>query len=178
MFGNKTKTLEQMFRQRDDEFEKHCQKIKEYLKPTLDGLEELFNLSDENQEGKFTWEVFEINAEAKELLIVGTVKYRPGDVLVFGGQPIEVTEQNAPLLERIFRFVVPTDLADKQSSVETIKYMEKIIAESENDAQQAEQIQSGAQIADPEAVATPEFDLDGLTPEQKEKLFLSTGFKN
>jgi hypothetical protein len=175
MSGNKT--VEDMFQLRDEEYEKHMEGIKEYLKPTLEGLAELFNLTDERQEGTFAWEIFELTKETKELLIVGTVKYQPGDVLVFGNQPIEVTEQNAPMLERIFRFVVPIQLANKQSKVETVKHMEKVIAENETDAAQAQQIQSGFHNPDPEFL-TPEFDLDGLTAEQKEALFLSTGFKN
>ena len=174
MSGNKT--IEDMFQLRDEEYEKHMERIKEYLKPTLEGLAELFNLSDEIQEGTFSWEIFELTKETDELLIVGTVKYKPGDVLVFGSQPIEVTEQNAPLLERIFRFIVPIPLADKQSSVETVKHMKKVIAENETDAAQAQQIQSGTRAPEPE-FATPEFDTNKLTDEQKEALFLATGVK-
>lgn len=174
MSGNKT--IEDMFQLRDKEYAEHMEQIKEYLKPTLEGLEELFNPNEERQEGTFAWEIFELTQEA-ELLIVGTVKYQPGDVLVFGSQPIEVTEQNAPLLERIFRFIVPIALADKQSSVETVKHMETVIAENETDAAQAQQIQSGARAIVQSETGTPEFDTDELTDEQKEALFLSTGVK-
>lgn len=179
MSGNKT--IEEMFATRDKEYEAHFERLKDYLKPTLEGLETLFKLTDERQEGTFTWEMFEINTEAEEILIAGAVKYKPGDVIILGNQPVEITEAAAPMLERIFRFVVPIQLADKQCSVETIKYMEDVMQENETDAAQAEQIQSGAHLVDLEAgggVGAPEFDTDELTDEQKEALFLSTGIKS
>lgn len=171
-----SKTIREMFQERDTQFEEHVTKIRKYLEPTLDGLEEFFNLKEDKENGWFSWEVFEVDGE--DMLIVGTVRYKPGDVLAFGDQPIEVTAENAHMLERIFRFVVPIALADKQSCPETIKHMTKVIAENQNDAEQAQQIQSGITVADEPEFATPEFDLEGLTDEQKEKLFLSTGFKN
>ncbi len=167
-----------MFKERDTQFEQCCAEIKEYLKPTLEGLETFFNLTADKEAGWFSWEVFEIDQEVEDLLIVGTVRYNPGDILVYGDQPLEVTEANAHLLERIFRFVVPVQVADKQSSAETIKHMEKVIDANPGDAEQAEQIQGGMKVTDEPELAPPEFDLEGLTDDQKEKLFLTTGFKN
>ena len=172
------KTIKDLFHERDVQFEEHVSVIKEYLAPTLEGLETFFNLTEDKENGWFSWEVFELDTDVEDILIVGTVRYKPGDVLMFGDQPIEVTDQNAHLLERIFRFVVPTSLADKQSVAETINHMTHVIAENPSDADNAEQIQSGIAITQEPTLVTPEFDLEGLTDEQKEKLFLSTGFKN
>ena len=60
--------------------------------------------------------------------------------------------------------------------METVKHMKKVIAENETDAAQAQQIQSGTRAPEPE-FATPEFDTNKLTDEQKEALFLATGVK-
>jgi len=167
-----------LFHARDDAFDDYSQKIFDSITNVIDGCNRFVAKRGITPQ-MLKWEGISLIKDDHIVLLFGTVSYHPGDHLVLpDGEELEITDEAPGHFTAMVRFGIPYDLVVDGTDDEIYSFLNDTIEERlEVSAELLDGLRPHSKrTIDIEPQAVDDFDLDGLTEEQKEnmKLFLAS----
>lgn len=165
--------LTKLIQERHKKFDEYTYMIFEELSHVIDAIRIYLSALPENDldKGIIAWE--DISLYDEFIMISGMLTYNVGAIIKVDEDIIEITEENATYFQRVIRVGLPVEIIVKGNTDDIVNYLWMLHAK--NEAYENDDIMS-------ETMAGPkisehienEFDLDGLSEEQKELYKLST----
>lgn len=155
----------QLFKERDDAFKKATDELIALMPNVTTGIVQALHLENEHINKRLIWEAATLissndpNVDEKFVLLVGMIKHSIGDQIVLpSGQQVEVDKDNAEYFQRVLHIGVSMSLVQEGSVEDVVTFINNTIDEEQNE----DEPQTPTDLAD-----GADFDLDGLTEEQK-----------
>ena len=163
--------LLQLLYKRDEQFKEYTQSIYNEIPIVIESIGIYLSSFPVNNfhEGIVKWE--DISLYEDNLMIFGMLTYNVGAVVDIDGEEMTITEDNAIYFQRAIRMGIPVELAIKGTTESIVHYLNMLHAKE----QMHQRDLISTPMAGPEVSEKlgDEFDLDGLSDEQKQAYRMS-----